>query len=219
MQPLWCRPSPMRCTRCWSPVPMRELYRRLRFPYHRRYRSLQPTKGRGLPMSRSTAKTATRATAPSEPLASPGGFKVSDRVSHPKFWGRRRKGYRRGQTDDPIRAQCREGDPRLLREASIIATSTLAPGDRFPRFLRRPCGFPGAGTRALLSGTRRRAPIHVPEDCSLKLEVTSVLLLASLAVFAAETPAHRCDFRIDGGNRRNLLRPIEGPHPNRAATC
>ena len=36
-------------------------------------------------MSRSTAKTSTPATPPSEPLASPSGFKVSDRVSHPKF--------------------------------------------------------------------------------------------------------------------------------------
>jgi hypothetical protein len=36
-------------------------------------------------MSRSTAKTPTPAIAPSEPVASPSGFKLADRVSHPKF--------------------------------------------------------------------------------------------------------------------------------------
>jgi len=45
----------------------------------------QPTKGRSLPMPRSAAKTATPAIAPSEPLSSPSGFKVVDRVSHQKF--------------------------------------------------------------------------------------------------------------------------------------
>jgi hypothetical protein len=36
-------------------------------------------------MSRSAAKTSTPATPPSQPLASPSGFKVGDHVSHPKF--------------------------------------------------------------------------------------------------------------------------------------
>jgi hypothetical protein len=73
-----------------------------------------------------------------------------------------------GEAHDPIRTQCREGDIRFLREAPMMATSTFALRE-FPRPLRHPGGFPGGGTCALLSGTSRRAPFRIPEDCSFKL--------------------------------------------------